>query len=133
MADPSTVNRAGIADGARDFQLTGHIESPTSAKAYVLDLSTYFQYEIISATVAGVDGSSSTGDIEFLRNGTGIPGLNFTGVIFDDGTDEKDQDATGTVTMTVGQQLTLVSDNFSGAAPDDLFFTVLCREKKEIA
>ncbi len=132
MSIPGTIDRAGLSDSARDFQVTGHIEGPTTGKSYVIDLSAYKAYTVVSATVAAVETAApSTMDIEFFKNGVAIVGLDFTGVVTDDGTDEKDQDATGTLTINIGDKLTVVPDNF-GATPDDFFFTVLCRELREV-
>ena len=123
---PSDVDRSGLANAAREFTLSGHIESPTTGKAYVLDVDAQMAYEIISCTVAGADTTDpSAADIEILRNSTGVPGLDFSAVDLFAGTEVK-QSATGTQTVSVGDRVTIVADTFT-ATPDDIFFSLLCR------
>ncbi len=121
---PSDVDRAGLANGAREFVLSGHIESPTTGKSYVLDADAQMGYEILSATVD----TAGTGavDIEFLKVATGIPGLNFT--VTTPGTQVK-QSATGSQVVVIGQRLTMIADTFGGT-PTDLFFSLLCRQTR---
>lgn len=123
----SDVDRAGLADGAREFTLSGHIESPTSGKGYVIDLDAQMGYEIISATVDTV--GTGAVDLEFLKDGTGIPGLNFT--VATPGTEVK-QTATGTQVVAIGSRLTVIPDNFIGA-PTDFFFSLLCRATRIVS
>ena len=131
MPGPGRIHRAGIFNAAREFFISGHIEAPTTGKAYVLDLLAKFDYEIMGATVQGLDTTDpSACDIEFLIEGVGIPGMDFTSVDLFNET-PKTQTSTGTQTLDAGESLTLVADGFT-ATPDDIYFTLHCREPMEV-